>query len=305
VVLPHLAAVTAAAVVSVLVPAPALAADPVDLGTAANFSVLAGQTITNTGPTTAQQDIGVHPGTAIVGFPPGTTEGEPHAADDVAEEAKVDLTAAYIAAAEQEVDATIGTQLGGQVITPGTYDSGAGTFQITGTLTLDAQGDTNSVFIFQTESTLITASRSRVVLINGAALCNVFWRVGSSATLGTYSTFAGNILALTSITAFTGAYVQGRLLARNGSVTMGANTITEPVCGAAPPPPDVNPPDVDQPDVDQPDVNQPDGPNLPVTGGGREGGGAVPMLAATGGVMILIGGLMMVLFRRRTSRSPF
>jgi hypothetical protein len=299
VVLPQLAAVTAVAVVSVLAPAPAMAADPVDLGTAADFSVLAGETVTNTGPTTAEQDIGVYEGSAIEGFPPGTAGGF-HRADEIAEQAKADLTAAYLVAEAEPVDDTIDTELGGEVITPGTYDSESGTFEITGTLTLDAEGNNNSVFIFQTASTLVTMSGSSIVFINGASPCNVFWRVGSSATLGTDSTFVGNILALTSITATTRAQVDGRLLARNGSVTMDANAVTEPVCAAAPPPPDVDPPD-----VNPPDVNPPDGPNLPVTGGGREGGGAVPMLLATGGAMILLGGLLVVFFRRRTSRSPF
>jgi hypothetical protein len=288
-------------VVAVLAPAPAHAADPVDLGTAANFSALGGTpVVSNTGPTTAEQDIGISPAAAITGFQevdggPGTTEGEFHAADTAAADAQTDLTAAYDVAAAEPVDDTIPTELGGTTVSPGTYDTLSGTFEITGPLTLDAEGNNNSVFIFKTASTLVTASGSSIVFINGASPCNVFWQVGSSATLGTNSTFVGNILALTSITATTGVEIEGRLLARNGAVTMDTNTITEPVCAAAPPPPDVNPPD----------VNPPDGPDLPDTGGGREGGGAVPMLTATGSAMILLGGLVMVLFRRRTNRSSY
>jgi hypothetical protein len=114
------------------------------------------------------------------------------------------------------------------------YNSAAGTLGLTGTLTLDAQGDANAVFIFQAASTLITAPASTVRLINGAQACKVFWQVGSSATLDTTTTFVGNILALTSITANTGATVNGRLLARNGAVTLDTNTITRANCTAVP-----------------------------------------------------------------------
>jgi hypothetical protein len=123
-------------------------------------------------------------------------------------------------------------ELGGTTKTAGVYDSADGTFGITGTLTLDAQGDPNAVFIFKTASTLITAGASSVVLVNDAQACNVFWQVGSSATLGTNSTFNGNILALTSITLTTGANVNGRVLARNGAVTLDTNTITKATCAA-------------------------------------------------------------------------
>ena len=115
-------------------------------------------------------------------------------------------------------------------MTPGIYDSASGTFEITGTLTLDAQNDPNAVFIFKTASTLVTAVSSNVVLINGAQSCNVLWQVGSSATLQTYSTFKGNILALTSATVTTGVNVEGRVLARNGAVTLDTDTITKTTC---------------------------------------------------------------------------
>ena len=201
----------------------------VPLGTAANFAVLAGSTITNTGPTTINGDLGLSPGTSVTGFPPGQVNGTVHAADSAALQAQADLTTAYNNAAGQPATATIPTELGGTTETPGVYHSAAGTFGITGTVTLDAQGDPNAVFIFQAASTLITASASNVSLINGAQASNVFWVVGSSATLGTSSTLQGNILALTSITVTTGTTINGRALARNGAVTLDTNTITAPV----------------------------------------------------------------------------
>jgi hypothetical protein len=199
---------------------------PVPLGTAASFAVLAGSTITNTGPTVINGDLGLSPGTSVTGFPPGHVNGTIHTADSVALQAQADLTTAYNDAAAEPVTATIPTELGGTTQAPGVYNSAAGTFGITGTLTLDAQGDPNAVFIFQAASTLITASASNVNLINGAQASNVFWVVGSSATLGTSSTLQGNILALTSITVTTGTTIHGRALARNGAVTLDTNTIT-------------------------------------------------------------------------------
>jgi len=161
-----------------------------------------------------------------------TLNGQLHLTDAVAEQAKVDLVTAYNDAASRGPTTTVATELGGQTLTEGVYASAAGTFGITGTLTLDAQGDPNAVFVFQMASTLVTASASSVNLINGAEACNVFWQVGSSATLGTDSSFSGNILALTSITLTTGATVEGRALARNGAVTLDTNTITRAVCSS-------------------------------------------------------------------------
>ncbi|MFI6796630.1 ice-binding family protein [Streptosporangium canum] len=200
---------------------------PVLLGEAADFAVLAGSTVTNTGATTVTGDLGLSPGTAVTGFPPGTVSGTIHTADAAAQ-AKVDLAAAYDDAAARTPATTVPTELGTTTLTPGVYTSTAGTFGITGTLTLDAQGNPDAVFIFQTASTLITASASTVTLTGGAQASNVFWQVGSSATLGTGSSLAGNILALTSITATTGVSVNGRVLARNGAVTLDTNTITKP-----------------------------------------------------------------------------
>lgn len=202
----------------------------VGLGTADAFAVLAGETITNTGPTTITGDVGLHPGSSVTGFDSVTLSGELHVTDAVAEQAKVDLVTAYNDAAGRGPATTVAADLGGQNLTEGVYDSSSGTFEMTGTLTLDAQGDPNAVFVFQMASTLVTASASSVSLINGAQACNVFWQVGSSATLGTGTSFVGNILALASITLNTGATIQGRALARDGSVTMDTNTITRATC---------------------------------------------------------------------------
>jgi hypothetical protein len=210
-----------------------MAQPPVNLGTATSFAVLAGTTVTNTGPTIITGDVGVSPGSAITGFPPGLISGTAYAADAVAAVAQTDLTAAYIDAAGRTPASPLLPDIGGQILTPGVYNS-ASTLGITGTVTLDGQGNLNAVFIFQIGSGLTTASTSSVVLINGAQACNVFWQVGSSATLGTGSIFQGTILALTSIAATTGAVVTGRLLARNGAVTLDTNIITVPICIVAP-----------------------------------------------------------------------
>jgi LPXTG-motif cell wall-anchored protein len=208
---------------------------PVDLGTATNFAVLAGTTVTNTGSSIISGDLGVSPGSAIVGFPPGVvTEGVIHAADAVALQAQADVTTAFNDAAGRAATSVIAADLGGQTLVSGVYSGGA--LGLTGTLTLDAQGDPNAVFIFQAASTLITASTSNINLINGADACNVFWQVGSSATLGTNSVFNGTILALTSITAESGATIEGRLLARNGAVTLADNQVSVAICPAAVPP---------------------------------------------------------------------
>jgi hypothetical protein len=200
----------------------------VSLGSAADFAVLGGSTITNTGPTVITGDIGLSPGTAVTGFPPGHVTGTIHAADETALQARNDLATAYDDAAGRPTTATVPVELGGTVRTPGVYSSPAGTFGITGTLTLDALGDPDAVFIFKAASTLITASASSVDLVNGARSSHVFWQVGSSATLGTYSILRGNVMALASITVTTGVTVDGRTLARTAAVTLDSNTITRP-----------------------------------------------------------------------------
>ena len=204
--------------------------DPVGLGTADSFAVLAGSTITNTGSTTITGDVGLHPGADVTGFDSVTLDGEEHIGDAVAEQAKVDLVTAYDDAAGRTPVTTVATELGGETLLGGVYDSEDGTFGITGTLTLDAEGDPDTVWVFQAASTLITATDSDIDLINGADACNVYWQVGSSATLGTNSSFVGTIMALESISLTTGATVEGRVLARNGAVTLDTNVITNAAC---------------------------------------------------------------------------
>ena len=208
----------------------ALAAQPpVGLGTDGAFAVVAGQAVTNTGPSTINGDLGVSPGAAVTGFPPGTVHGTTHAADAVAGQAQLDLTTAYNSAAGRTPFTAVPADLTGLTLAPGVYNNSSA-LSLTGALTLDAQGNPDAVFIFQAGSTLITGSGSTVNLINGAQPCNVFWQVGSSATLGTTSNFAGNILALTSISMNNGVTLAGRALARNGSVTLINDTITAANC---------------------------------------------------------------------------
>jgi len=205
----------------------------VDLGTAEDFSVLGGQTVTNTGPSVLANSVGVSPGTAIVGFPPGVVQppGTVEAGTPAAAQAQADSTAAYLDADGRPLNETTTSDLTGLTLVGGVY---AGPSQsplsLSGTLTLDGEGNPNSVFIFQTDSTLITGPGSTVSLINGAQACNVFWRVGSSATLDTGSTFVGNILALTTITVADSVTVQGRALAQNGEVTLINDTFTQVGC---------------------------------------------------------------------------
>ncbi len=209
------------------------------LGTAQTFGVLAGSTVTNTGPSVVFGNVGVWPGSAATGFPPGiVNNGVIHLGTAVAQQAQTDATSAYgILAGLSPTQNLTGTDLGGLVLTPGVYNFSSSAF-LTGTLVLDAQGDPNAQFIFQMGSTLITASDASVVTLNGADGCNVFWQVGSSATLGTNTNFAGNIVALTSITLTTGANIlDGSALALNGAVTMDSNIIMNgcaiPAPGAA------------------------------------------------------------------------
>lgn len=209
------------------------AATNVPLGTAGSFAVLAGTGITNTGPTTVNGDIGTSPTPAITGAASLTVTGTTHAADGVALQAQTDLVTAYNNAAGQGPTSPIVADLGGQTLSPGVYNSGS-TIGLTGALTLDAGGNPNAVFVFQAGSGLTTASASQVNLTNGAQSCNVFWQIGSSAALGTGSSFRGTIIALTSITVATGATIDGRVLARNGTVTLDTNTITRSTCAPIP-----------------------------------------------------------------------
>ena len=204
----------------------------VGLGTADSFAVLAGTGITNTGPTTITGDIGTFPTATITGLTSLTLSGTNHAGDSVTQGAKTDLTTAYTTAAGEGPTTAIAADLVGQTLKPGVYNS-ASAVGLSGVLTLDAAGDPNAVWVFQAGSTLITASGSKVVMLNGAQACNVFWQIGSSATLGTNSTFTGTMMALTSISLQSGATVDGRVLARNGAVTLDHNTITRSACSTA------------------------------------------------------------------------
>jgi hypothetical protein len=209
------------------------AATPVPLATADSFSVLAGAGITNTGPTTVQGDIGTFPTTSISGLNTMTVGGANHAGDAVTQQAKTDLVTAYNTAAGEGPTNPIAADLGGRTLLPGVYNS-ASSMGLTGAVTLNAQGNPNSVFVFQIASALTTASGSHVALINGAQACNVFWQIGSSATLGTGSSFIGTIMALTSVTLTTGVTMDGRALARNGAVTLDTDTITTSRCATSP-----------------------------------------------------------------------
>jgi len=189
--------------------------------------------VTNTGPTNVNGNLGVWPGTAVTGFLPGViTGGMLHLADAVAAQAQRDLTTAYNVAAGQACGTKLtGIDLGGLTLNPGVYcfDSSA---QLTGTLTLNALGKPNAQFVFQIGSTLTTASASKVLFSGVGTGDSVFWQVGSSATLGTTTDFAGNILALTSITLNTNAKIRcGRALARNGAVTLDTNVVSADVQG--------------------------------------------------------------------------
>jgi len=211
------------------------------LGSAGSFAVLGGQKVTNTGASVIHGNLGVSPGSAVTGFPPGLVAGGViHAADAVASQAQSDLTIAYNhfagLALTQELT---GQDLGGLTLTPGIYFF-ADSAQLTGALTLDAQGLSDALFVFQIGSTLKSASNSSVLFINGGQGSQLFWQVGSSATLGTTTAFQGNILALTSITLDTGADIEcGRALARNGAVTLDTDDINSQNCVASGPP--INP----------------------------------------------------------------
>ncbi len=204
---------------------------PVPLNSAANFEALAGATITNTGPTIITGgNLGLSPGSAVTGFPPGTLTPPAvmHVTDPIAAQAQLDLTAAYNYAAGVQGAAVLPGDLSGLTFTPGVYKNSSTVTLSAGNVTLDAQGNANAVFIFQIGSTLTTLGSTHVLLAGGAQAKNVFWQVGSSATLGTNSFFEGNILALQSITLDTGASLTGRALARNGAVTLDSNPVTAP-----------------------------------------------------------------------------
>lgn len=226
---------TSGAPIAVPGPAPPAACGqvPVPLGSAAAYAVLAGATVTNTGPTSLTGDLGLSPGTAVTGFPPGTLTGIENIGNPLAAQAEANLTIAYHNAspavrANCPVTLTDGENLAGLTLTPGLYFS-ASTLNIEGgDLTLSGGGNPNGVFVFQIGSSFTTTSGAAVILSDGAQAGNVFWQVGSSATLGTTSTMQGTLLAASSISMLTGSVLNGRALAETGEVSMEDSTIVVP-----------------------------------------------------------------------------
>ena len=222
------------------------AATTVPLGTADKYAILAGSGITNTGASTIRGDVGSSPTSTETGFTacPGancvTLTGANHTGPDpndaTTQSAKSALTTAYNDAAGRS-PTTVPTELGGRTLVAGAYSSASGTFGMTGTLVLDGQNNANAVFIFQTASTLITGGAGNISMIRGAQACNVFWKVGSAATLGAGSTFRGTILAHDSISLGSGVTVHGRLFAGEqasgaGAVTLIHDSVAKPSCAA-------------------------------------------------------------------------
>jgi len=234
----HLAALTLVAAFSFAAVPIAAQAAAVNLATVQPFVVLGGSTVTNTGPSVLNGALGVAPGTSLTGFGlPAVVNGATHVNNGVATQAQADLTTAYNVAAGQPVppgNELTGTDLGSRTLTAGVYgfDSSA---QLTGQLTLDAQGDPNAEFIFKIGSTLTTASASSVILTNGASPCNVYWQVGSSATLDSGTTFVGNLMALTDISLNDAVTVTGRVLARNGQISLINDVLSNAGCATGSP----------------------------------------------------------------------
>jgi ice-binding like protein len=198
----------------------------VGLGTASTFAVLGGSTVTSAGATLISGDLGVSPGTAVTGTPV-VINGSIHHNDALAQQAKIGLALAYDDAHRRAAVGRSVMEIGGQTFAPGVYSSPS-SIGLTGVATLDGGGDGNAVFVFQAGSTLISGANSAVRLANGTRSANVFWQVGSSATLGAGTIFAGSLLANTSVTVGAAVSVDGRMLARNGAVTLDDDVITRP-----------------------------------------------------------------------------
>lgn len=228
---PFMALPSAPASFTVNVPTAAVACQsPVTLGSAANFEVLGASTVTNTGPTSISGgNLGLSPGTSVTGFPPGVLvlPAQMIVNNPVAAQAQLDLNVAYVATAGLAGGAVLPADISGLTFPPGLYKT-TGAVLNAATVTLDGHGDPNAVFIFQIATALNIGGSSQIVLINGAQAKNVYWQVGSSATLGTASMTYGTIMAHTSITFNTAATLKGRALAQTGSVTMDSNAITAP-----------------------------------------------------------------------------
>lgn len=211
----------------VVIPIQTTSQTTVALGSTSTLAVLAGSSITSTGATTITGDMGLSPGTSIGGFPPGILNGTQHINTGTATQAKLDLTAAYndLAGRTSTDIVTLSGNIGGLTLTPGLYKSTSSLAISSGDLTFDAKGDASAIFIIQIATTLTTTSGRKVILSGGALAANIYWQVGSSATFGTTSVFKGTVLAMQSITLNTGATIDGRVLARTGTITMAGNTI--------------------------------------------------------------------------------
>jgi hypothetical protein len=209
-------------------PPESAALNDVPLASAGSFAVLGGSAVTSAGLTVLRGNLGVSPGTSITGFGPGIDDGITYAGGPVAAQAQADLATAYNSVVARKNPTAVPADIGGKTITPGLYAAPV-SLGITGTATLDGQNNPASVFIFQIPSTLTTAVKSKIVLTKDASACNIFWQVGSSATLGTASKFNGTIMAAGSISLGTGARVRGRVLAQGGAVTLLDNAIEVPV----------------------------------------------------------------------------
>ncbi len=204
---------------------------PPALGTAATFAVLAGSTVTNTGASSFVGDLGVAPGTAVTGVTAAMVSGSLHADDGAAIQAQKDVTTAYNELRSKACGGDLtGADLGNRTLTPGVYCFPASGAHFSGTLLLDAQGDPGAIFVFQIAQELMTTANCRVRVINGGLECNVFWQVGTSATVGSGSIFAGNILASASITLSAGVLLAGRALARSAAVTIDSTDVSKPGC---------------------------------------------------------------------------
>lgn len=213
----------------VVIPTQTTVQASVAMAGAANFAILAGSAVSSTGATNITGDLGLSPGTSVGGFPPGILVGTQHVNDAIANQAKLDLTAAYNDAAGRTCTdiVTLSGNIGGLTLTPGLYKSTSSLAVSSGDLTFDAKGNSSAVFIIQIASTLTTTSGRKVILSGGALASNIFWQVGTSATFGTTSVFKGTVMAMQSITFDTGATLDGKSLARTGAIVMAGNTIVK------------------------------------------------------------------------------
>jgi Ice-binding-like/Bacterial Ig-like domain len=203
----------------------------VDLGAAASYAILAATTVTAPGPIVVNGDLGLSPGTSVTGFPPAVVNGTTNINNTAAAAAQSSLLIAYNDLFDLPAGATKTGNIGGTTLTPGIYTAPSTSLAVSsGNLTLDAQGDTNAVWIFQIGTTLDVTPGLQVILANGAQASNIFWQVGSSATIDTTAVMQGNILAAVSVTVNGGATLNGRALALTGAVTAGGSGASLPGC---------------------------------------------------------------------------